>query len=400
MDDSSLMGKIVVFGAGKIGRSFIGQLFSRGGYEVVFVDVFRPVIDELNQRKSYTVVIKSDNEYPILVENVRGIMADNHHAVNREIASADLAAVCVGLQGLNGVFKLLASALKLRYELYPDKPIDIILAENMRNADHYFRTELRRLLPEDYPLQTLVGLVETSIGKMVPIMTQNDTAADLLKVFAEPYNTLILDKLAFKNPIPSIDGLAPKENMKAWVDRKLFIHNLGHASAAYIGFIENPSAKYIYEVLSIPKVYRKTRAAMMQAASLLLAQYPDEFTKISLEDHIDDLLNRFQNKALGDTLFRVGCDLGRKLGPEDRLSGAIRAARQLHLPCNKILYALVCGFRFRATDENGMLFPADLEFIKLYDSGYQFALNHTCGFDPEIDRDLFDEVKRIEKDIE
>ena len=43
--------KLVLFGAGKIGRSFIGQLFSRGGYEVVFIDVFKPVIDELNLRR-------------------------------------------------------------------------------------------------------------------------------------------------------------------------------------------------------------------------------------------------------------------------------------------------------------------------------------------------------------
>ncbi|NJK84846.1 MAG: hypothetical protein HC906_01560 [Bacteroidales bacterium] len=80
-----------------------------------------------------------------------------------------------------------------------------------------------------------MGLVETSIGKMVPIMTSKDIEEDLLQVFAEPYNTLILDKNGFKNPIPDIRGLAPKVNMKAWVDRKSFIHNLGHAVAAYIG---------------------------------------------------------------------------------------------------------------------------------------------------------------------
>ena len=31
------MEKIVIFGAGKIGRSFIGQLFSRSGYEVILI---------------------------------------------------------------------------------------------------------------------------------------------------------------------------------------------------------------------------------------------------------------------------------------------------------------------------------------------------------------------------
>jgi mannitol-1-phosphate 5-dehydrogenase len=63
--------KIVIFGAGKIGRSFIGQLFSRGGFEVVFVDVCKPVISELNHRGNYKVIIKSDTEEVITVSNVR-----------------------------------------------------------------------------------------------------------------------------------------------------------------------------------------------------------------------------------------------------------------------------------------------------------------------------------------
>ena len=54
--------KLVLFGAGKIGQSFIGQLFSRGGYEVVFVDVCKPIIDELNRRRTYNVVIKNDEK--------------------------------------------------------------------------------------------------------------------------------------------------------------------------------------------------------------------------------------------------------------------------------------------------------------------------------------------------
>ena len=36
--------KLVLFGAGKIGRSFIGQVFSRSGYEVVFIDINQEII--------------------------------------------------------------------------------------------------------------------------------------------------------------------------------------------------------------------------------------------------------------------------------------------------------------------------------------------------------------------
>jgi mannitol-1-phosphate 5-dehydrogenase len=90
-------------------------------------------------------------------------------------------------------------------------PLDIIIAENMRNAGQYISSGLTQLLPSGYPFNKLVGLVETSIGKMVPIMSQKDFEQDPLQVFAEPYNTLIVGKIGFKNPLPDIGFLAPKE---------------------------------------------------------------------------------------------------------------------------------------------------------------------------------------------
>ncbi len=374
--------KIVIFGAGKIGRSFIGQLFSRGGYEVVFVDVSKPVVDALNEKQSYKVVIKGEKDEILTIGNVRAILASETEKVTDELATADISTVSTGQQGLPNVFPLIATGLVKRQQVSGEKPLDIIIAENLRDAANYFETELERILPQGFPLNKLVGLVETSIGKMVPIMPKNDVDADILQVFAEPYNTLILDKKAFKNPIPKFEGLAPKENMKAWVDRKLFIHNLGHAATAYLGYNYNPGFVYLYEALAIQEIYNEVRETMLQAANLLLAKYPDEFTIQSLTSHIDDLLHRFQNKALGDTIFRVGCDLRRKLGPNDRLAGAINLALELGMPYDKIFNVLQKACNFRATDENGNLFPADLEFVTFFEKeGLNMVLKNICNFD-------------------
>lgn len=391
--------KIVIFGAGKIGRSFIGQLFSRGGFEVVFVDIFKQVIDELNERRSYNIIIKSASDEIIRVDHVRGVLADDILTVAGEVASADIVAVSVGLHGLKGIFPALAKGLIERYHLNAGLSLDIIIAENMRDADAYFRAELTRFLPPGYPFQRLIGLVETSIGKMVPIMLKKDVEEDILQVFAEPYNTLILDKKAFKNPIPQVKGLAPKENMKAWVDRKLFIHNLGHATAAYMGYLHNPRLVFLYEALAIKSVHDAVRNTMLQSAAILLKKYPDEFTPADLTEHIDDLLFRFRNKALGDTLFRVGCDLMRKLGPEDRLAGAIKSAISLGLPYDKLLHALVCGFHFRAADENGDMLTGDIEFSKQYERGVDHVLTTVCGFNRNQYNRLFEEARIIDSSL-
>ena len=374
--------KIVIFGAGRIGRSFIGQLFSRSGFEVVFVDINKKLTDELSRLQQYKVVIKSDSADEVLIiNNVRGVCLTDFDKVISELASATIAALSVGQQGLPEALPIVAMALIKRREQFGERPLDFIIAENMRNSDQYLLIELSKFLPQDYPQDRLVGLVETSIGKMVPIMTHKDFEEDPLQVFAEPYNTLIVAKRGFKNAIPEVHNLAPKENIKAWVDRKLFIHNLGHATAAYLGFRKYPQAINIYKVLEDPEILETARRTMLQSASILMALYPEEFTTSQLTDHIDDLIHRFSNKALGDTIFRVGCDLYRKLSPEDRLVAPVKAAMNLNLPYDLIYNSLLAAIAFRASNEQGEYLPSDLNFFSESLFGINHILRNICRLD-------------------
>ena len=165
---------ILIFGAGKIGRSFIGQLFSRSGYEVVFAEVDPGIVEALNQRRSYPVVIKGDREETLQIQHVRAVNAMDTKVVVEEVAKATILAVSVGKNALEKVIPLIAEGLLLRYQANAKHPLDIIIAENMRSASEYIHHKLEEKLPANYPLNQLVGLVETSIGKMVPIMEQAD----------------------------------------------------------------------------------------------------------------------------------------------------------------------------------------------------------------------------------
>jgi mannitol-1-phosphate 5-dehydrogenase len=394
------MKKLVLFGAGKIGRSFVGQLFSQSGYEVVFVDILEPVIEALNRRGFYNVIIKGDREETINVTNVRGVLASDKEKVAEEVSTADVVATSVGNNALSHIIPLIAQGLIKRYSKDKNLPLDIIIAENMRDAAEYFEKEIVKIVGNDYPLKKLVGLVETSIGKMVPIMSKKDMDEDILQIFAESYNNLILDKKAFNNPIPNVKGLSPKDNMKAWVDRKSFIHNLGHATISYLGYLYDRKFVYLYEALAVKELYNQTKETMMQASEILMKEYPGEFTKKDLEDHIDDLLKRFMNKALGDTIYRVGRDLLRKLGPEDRLAGAIIKGLKYNMNVDKILYALVCGFYFRAADESDAMFDRDIEFVEEYfNNGIEYVLVNVCGFDKNKHKDIIAKCEKISEEI-
>jgi mannitol-1-phosphate 5-dehydrogenase len=391
--------KIVIFGAGKIGRSFIGQLFGCSGYKVVFIDVDPELIDLLNTRNRYRVVIKSDKEEEITVTNVKAISSfDTFKAVDA-ISTAGIMAVSVGKNVLEKVIPLIAKGLIQRNSNNPGVPLDIILAENMRSAADFTREQLMKILPSDFPIDTLVGLIETSIGKMVPIIPQAELEKDPLVVFAEPYNTLILDEKGFKSSIPDIQGLAPKRNIKAWVDRKAFIHNLGHATAAYYGYHLHPDSVFMHEVLEDKEILRFTKNVMLQSADILRTAYPEDFTAADLENHIDDLIHRFRNKALKDTIFRVGQDLTRKLDANDRFMGSIHLAIKYQKPYDMIVSAMAYGLCFSAKDEKGESTPSDVAFLKASSEDLGLALIKYLSIDPIVDFQVMDKLRKHYKMI-
>lgn len=389
-------GKFVQFGAGNIGRSFIGQLFARAGYEVVFIDVVDEVVDALNQRGRYRVEVKGREPETIWVEGVRAVHGADVDAVAEELASCALCGTAVGPNALPYIQPALARALELRVERGAP-PLDVILCENLRDAAALMREGLREHLPPGFPLDESVGLIETSIGKMVPIMPDEARKSDPLLVYAEAYNTLICDGKGFRNPVPQAAGLDPKHNMVAYVDRKSFVHNLGHALCAYFAHLEAPDLVYTWEAVQHPTIGPATRAGMWEAARALIAEYPEEFNEENLGEHIEDLLSRFCNQALGDTIYRVGRDVTRKLSREDRVIGPLLLEIEHGSPCEMTALCAAAGMRFLAEDEKGEAYPADQAFHdEVFAQGPEHVLVSVCGLAPDdpADRVAYEAVLR------
>ena len=193
-----------------------------------------------------------------------------------------------------------------------------------------------------------VGLVEASVGRMVPIQTEEMKDGEALRVCTESYGFLPVDKAAFKGGVPEIKNLVPYEPFDFYIKRKLFIHNMGHAVCAYLGDILG--LEYIYEAISVPEVRIIVQNAMEESAITLARHYGESM--IDIQNHISDLLFRFTNKALKDTCLRVGGDPARKLGPNDRLIGASLLAMEENVTPAYIAVGAACGLH-RLLKENG-----------------------------------------------
>lgn len=354
------MNKLVQWGAGNIGRSFVGQIFARNGWEVTFVDVDAGLIKALSSSREYRVVsVAGSQSETVLVQGIKAIHVKDEAALAEAIMEADCISFSVGKNVLSQVVPEAAKLITRRYRVYPDRPVDILIAENVQDGTALFRSLLSQGLPTDFPLNIYIGLVETSIGKMVPIQSGSDP----LTIYAEPYNTLIVDRLGFIGRIPEFPELEAVTPVEAWVARKLYIHNLGHAASAYLGYRQDPEATFIWQVLEIPAVADEVRLAMIQAGAVLRVEFPGVFSVQDIQDHIDELLHRFANRALGDTLFRVGRDLARKLSWDDRLAGALLLARRHCLPGTAIAEAYRAGMGFLAPDMNGQPYEPDKRLL-------------------------------------
>jgi mannitol-1-phosphate 5-dehydrogenase len=108
---------------------------------------------------------------------------------------------------------------------------------------------------------------------------------------------------------------------------------MGHALTAYLGRLKG--YEYIADAVEDPVIRQVTVSAMKDLAICLCKQHG-----AVLEDantYINDLLCRFENRQLQDTISRVGNDVKRKLSPRDRLVGAARLCVE-----NGMSPALIC----------------------------------------------------------
>ena len=332
-----------MYGAGNIGRGFIGQLFSKSGYSVGFVDINKEVIARLNADKCYPVdIVSNDGLVEDIVQNAYGIDGTDVELVTEEIASADVMATAIGVNVLKFIAKPIALGLKKRFERNAGF-FNIIICENLIGADHFLKGLIKEQIPEYADrIDAEVGFVEASIGRMVPVMTEEKKQGNPLRVCVEPYNILPVDKDAFKGEIPEVKNLYSFAPFNLFIQRKLFMHNMSHALCAYLGYQRN--YEYIYEAVGDYDIKCVAFNALCQSAIAVAKENGVEIE--SLISHAQNLLYRFSNVALGDTVARVGKDTIRKLGSNDRLIGAINLAEKHNVNCEYLCLGVALGMRF------------------------------------------------------
>lgn len=331
--------KALHFGAGNIGRGFIGALLNQAGYEVCFVDVVQDLVDEINRRGEYTVEIADDDHKTFTVSGVRAINSQDEQAVLTEMLDADLVTTAVGPNVLKLIAPAIASGLANRVK-HHSQPLNIIACENAVGGSTILKEHVYQHLSEAerQKVDQLVGFPDAAVDRIVPLQKHEDK----LLVAVEPFYEWVVDQSKIVGEVPDIEGITYVSDLKPYIERKLYTVNTGHATAAYLGY--RFGYKNVDEALADPYIREVTLEAVTETSRLLVAKH--HFDPEQQKQYVNKIMSRFANPHLSDEVTRIGRSPIRKLGPNDRLVGPAVQSLDYGITPNHLCTAIAAALLF------------------------------------------------------
>jgi mannitol-1-phosphate 5-dehydrogenase len=341
--------KAVHFGAGNIGRGFVGLLLHEAGYEVVFADVADALISQLAAAESYSVHEVGENPAVRTVDNFRAVNSGTQEAqLIEEIATADIVTTAVGPHILKFVAPAIAKGITARAAGLP--PLQVMACENAINATDILRESIVSSWDEAAgSLADSAVFANTAVDRIVP----NQEPGQGLDVTVETFYEWVIDRTPFGGAAPVIPGATFVDELGPYIERKLFTVNTGHASAAYFGF--EAGLEKISDAMADEDVAADVRAVLDETKQLLVSKHG--FSYDEQEAYVQKILGRFTNPYLPDTVNRVGRAPLRKLSRHERFIGPAAELAERGIVPEALLGAIAAALRFND--------PADTEAVEL-----------------------------------
>lgn len=364
--------KALHFGAGNIGRGFIGKLLADAGIELIFADVNQAVLDALNARHEYPVHVVGEHARLEIVKGVSAVNSTSDEIIAL-IAEVDIVTTAVGPQILERIAGSVAQGLVRRSDSGNLRPLNIIACENMVRGTSQLKQHVLKALPPQYHAWTeqYVGFVDSAVDRIVP--PSEAGSSDVLEVTVETFSEWIVDQTHFKGELPEIPGMELTDNLMAFVERKLFTLNTGHAITAYLGQLAGHQT--IRDAILDDKVRQVVKGAMQESGEVLIRRYGFDAAKHAA--YIEKILGRFENPYLKDDVERVGRQPLRKLSAGDRLIKPTLGTLEYQLPHHHLVTGIAAAMHYRSEQD-----PQAQELVALLDKqGPQATLAQLSGLD-------------------
>ncbi|MFI2856548.1 mannitol-1-phosphate 5-dehydrogenase [Paenibacillus sp. JSM ZJ436] len=365
--------KAVHFGAGNIGRGFIGHMLSASDYEVCFVARNQKQIALLQKRQEYPITLANDEQDTTLVSNVTAISIHEEEQVAAEIASAAIITTAVGVNALKDIARSIAQGISLRLQQKVSQPLHIVACENAIAGSTRLKKHVYPLLSEAERQQadTCISFPNAAVDRIVPLQKHQDP----LQVTVEPFFEWVIHRPALLEGFQEIKGVHYVDSLEPYIERKMFTVNTGHCCAAYLGSLQGFTT--IRQAMKDPHLVSQVRQVMNETGQLITTKHG--FNAKQHQQYIDAILARFANPHLSDKVTRVGRSPLRKLSPNDRLVRPLLQAYDAGIETPGLQAAIAAALMFHD--------PADKEAVALQqriaEHGVSKVIHEHMGIHPD-----------------
>lgn len=339
------------FGAGNIGRGFIGELLNKSGYHITFVDINKEVVNDLKHRDTYTIKILDENIEEIELNNFDALnIAEEKEELYKAIGEVELVTTSIGPNVLPIIAKDIAEGLKLKVANSNTKLLDIIACENMIEGSDFLKQEIYKQLTaeEQKFVEVYVGFPNSAVDRIVPAQKHED----VLLVEVEKFCEWVIEEDKIKvEKNKNIENVHYVKDLNPFIERKLFTVNTGHAALSYI-------ANYLgIELVSDGAKHtevRKDFIAVLEETSALLEKKWG-FSKEEMTAYRNKTIKRFENPRIVDNVSRICRTPIRKLGYNERFIKPIRETEELGLSNSALLRACSYILTFKSIEDEQSL---------------------------------------------
>lgn len=366
--------QIVIWGAGRIGRGFIGDIFYHNGYEITYIDKAQGLVDLLKQQGQYRVVYakSADNFKSVDISDYQALHTSENEAIQGAFNGASLTALAVYPKDFEEVAQKLQKHLLVRLK-YNSTPMNILLCTNLAHAGPKFAELLFSGLDggERQRLEESTGIIETLVIRMCPNPPADYQNEHPLVVWTNGYNELPVDKHGFRGGLPDIQEMRFVEDMRAEEMRKIYTYNMFHAVLAYHGQIAGH--RLLVECLADERICNEALGALAEVSQMLQVKYG--FSEEDMDAWIESVINHTSNPTIGDTVIRSAADPLRKLQREDRLIGPAMLCIEAGIDPNHLIHAAAAAFFYREEDDQA---SQELQ-VSIEKEGIAKVVEDVCG---------------------
>ena len=378
------MKNAVMIGAGQIGRGFIGMLLEQAGYHVIFSDINRAVIDDINNRHEYTVHLVDSDSVETKVSNISGIYSDPPDLINA-YTHCELICTSVGLTAFPAIAPAIATGIELRMLEGNQNTLNIIACENgiratskLKNLVYERLDGITKIFADQY-----IGFPDCAVDRIIPPVYNLAPA----EVVVERYHEWDVEKAGFKGLIPEIPGMNIVDDLMSYVERKLFTLNGPNAVTGCLGFMKG--YKTVKEALEDREIYNVVWGMMEECGRMLIMRHG--FSNNEMLQYRTELMKRFLNPYIIDSVTRVAREPIRKLSPDDRIVAPMRYAHEYNIPTPNYYIGIASMLLYEnADDAQSMKLQ---QMIKI--NGIKDVLRTLCNIQGQVSDRVESEYYRL-----